>query len=363
MAKTRGKIQPIPQEDLFDMINKNLRLAIDYKVGGATRILFSVYFAIADRYSNRAEQPKECHDSNEWIAKRAKVSKNSLEDALQWLIKWSFVLAEYRVKIFTPTGTEEKAFTSIQDAVAFVKLFRSGGGNCKDPHRVFLPPKQNPTLDELGLELVDKNNGIYRVRGTQKNESIVPNNCGDDDQELSKSNSKFDESTYENWGTKLDPSNEIHQDEMESNEIDSKKIEEMVITNNLHPRQKRESILTEDLLKPFTVKDLKSDRPPDYDPNFWTCKVILNTLSDAGFVGAANLELRRSSLHTAVSKVQPGHFLYAAIKCVEHGKSFDWVEELLSEYENEFEDLSTDLLKLLTVGGIRSIMDNIGTHT
>ncbi len=133
----KGAAPPIPPEDRFDRILKNLRLAIDYKIDGATRSLYSVFGVITDRFSNELGEVKECHDDNYWIGKRARASKNTVESAISWLLKHRFIRAEHRVKVGTPQGSNVETFASNQEAFAFVKQYRSAGGSCKNPIEYF----------------------------------------------------------------------------------------------------------------------------------------------------------------------------------------------------------------------------------
>lgn len=345
MKKSSNK-KNLPPEELFDQILKNLRLAIDYKVDDATRALFSVFGVITDRFLNEEGKPKECHDDNEWIGKRARLTKNTVEPAISWLVKHRFLKAEHRVKVGTPRGSEVKIFASNKEAWVFVKKHRSTGGSCKDPHRVFLPQQKKPTLDDLGLELVDKNNGIYRVRGTPDSDAREPKNYDDENQNLDNIESEIDKNTTENWGARLDASDETSKDQNLKDETFSNETDEMVSNSN-HPISPSEPkpLTAREALRPFTAKDLKTDKSPLGDANFAICMMLLEALRTTGFLGAANRLIGKSILiRSVIPKISVGHFIYAAVKFNENGGWPQWFEELIFNYESEIEGLELGAL-------------------
>ncbi len=325
-----------PPEELFDMIPKNLRRAVENKIDGATDACWRVYSVVADRWGTKKGTLKECFDSNVWICKRARLSKNTVEPALRWLIEHRFLAAEHRVRVFTPAGTKKLKFGTNQEGISFINSVRAKGGKCKGPRRVLIPPATKPTIDDLGLVLTDKSNGIFRPKGTPIFDLSEENVLSEPGKNLREDTPIFEPNKEDNWGPKLEVPNYTHFNEIDKDEIPSDDMEGIVISSNPDSSVLSEIYLTaEDSLYPFAREELGTDRNPEHDPNFAICILVLSQLRSSGFIGAANYAFSKSSLRGQKLKFSLGHCIYAATRFNELGPWPEWFEELILNLEAE----------------------------
>ncbi len=120
----------------------------------------------------------------------------------------------------------------------------------------------------------------------------------------------------------------------------------MVNRNHPHPPPQSKSFTAGTSLHPFTVKDLKTERLPQNDPNFATCMVALETLRSSDFWGTANLELGKSALKKSLPKVTLGHFNYVAARFQQLDEPWPWwFEDLVLTHEDEIVGLDINSLR------------------
>lgn len=197
------------KRNFYHKIPKSLALAVANKIENSTSATLLVYALISDRFNVTAGATKQCFDSNEIIQKRTGLSKVTVEKSISWLFRWKFLKSTHYVKWSNEFGYCEKLFNCSKKAWAFYTSLRSKGIICKRPVRIIKPSEETPSVEELGLEIKDKKNGLYSI-----SDCYIINNPEDEDysqidNETSSEPIEIIEVGDKNYGSKLKPLNEI----------------------------------------------------------------------------------------------------------------------------------------------------------
>ena len=310
-------------EELEDYIPKTLRVLASIKESPISSSTIMVYMAIVDRYNVSGERAKECYDSIGNIGKRAGKSKNVVNKSILELIKAGYLKREYRVEVRDENGSHWVKFGTYSEAREAINKYKVDGVGCNfNPSVVFLPPVRLPTLDQLGLKLINKRDGIYSLDSIPKPEQSKDKKC---------------EHNY----------NEINVTEINGYENKSLESNELNINNKQHHHQAVLPEAVKESFKTFPLSRAKNALPVEFDPCFALAVFTVKNLVDNNFYGSYVRRLYKNKFHLIESlKPSIAHFSYFKYRIKQSPEKVEWLDKAIESFQGEVNGLCDEGIRM-----------------